>query len=616
MPKPQTFFLIVGFIFGLTFLILTPPFQVPDEPNHFYRAWQIASGQLFPTKQDNRLGSFMPKSLIKAVNAHLDIKGNPYAKTSFKNIREQLQIKLDDKTLEFVDFPNTALYTPISYLPQAISIAVFKLLGFSPVWILYFTRLTVLFLWLLVVYRVIKMLPIFKWFFTFSALLPMCVFINMSVSADVITNLLGFLWIGNVFKFAFGGNLLRKQQMISLFLLAIFIASAKYVYTPIVFLIFLIPTRKFPKTRFFKSYGLHVCVILLAFLVAFIGSRYASKTYISNASYNQSHLVGLDVPYGTDINGQIKYLKDHPKKISEVVYKGFIHSFEMLQTTYIGVLGWLDVHISSFFIYLSYLSLFLILLKENYNSKFIIKIWQRFIIFSIGILLMFLIYLSQYLSWAGVGSEYCGGIQGRYFITVLPLVFLGLIFVPFKHKIILPFSIIASLLILLIFVKSLYDRFLLSPPKYTEIYCDAEKMFKDDYMGETYFKTDKPDIVASNGVSISNEKAHSGTHSSKTSNESPWGATFRLFNNVAGDTVTTEVWYYGNGGILWMSSNAGKVFISQNMPIETDEKGWKKLVSKIIIDKNMEGNEIDIFVESRQPCFFDDFKLSVHEARK
>ena len=280
MPKPQTFFLIVGFIFGLSFLILTPPFQVPDEPNHFYRAWQIASVQLFPTKQDNRLGGFMPKSLIKAVNAHLDIKGNPYVKTSFKNIREQLQIKLDDKTTEFVDFPNTALYTPISYLPQAVVIAVFKFLGFSPVWILYFTRLAMLFLWLLVMYKVIEMLPIFKWFFTFSALLPMCVFINMSVSADVVTNLLGFLWIGNIFKFAFGDKSLRKQQMISLFLLGILIASAKYVYTPIVFLVLLIPTSKLPNARFFKSFGLHTCVISIAFIMAFLGSRYASKTYI------------------------------------------------------------------------------------------------------------------------------------------------------------------------------------------------------------------------------------------------------------------------------------------------------------------------------------------------
>ena len=35
MLKPHYFFLIVGFIFGTLFLVLTFPFQVPDEVNHF-----------------------------------------------------------------------------------------------------------------------------------------------------------------------------------------------------------------------------------------------------------------------------------------------------------------------------------------------------------------------------------------------------------------------------------------------------------------------------------------------------------------------------------------------------------------------------------------------------
>ena len=41
---PRLFLLIGGF-FGLVMLVLTPPFQVPDEHDHFFRAVMISSGQ-------------------------------------------------------------------------------------------------------------------------------------------------------------------------------------------------------------------------------------------------------------------------------------------------------------------------------------------------------------------------------------------------------------------------------------------------------------------------------------------------------------------------------------------------------------------------------------------
>lgn len=37
-----------------------PPFQVPDEPSHFARAYQLTHGEFFPTKQEvfNKLGRY------------------------------------------------------------------------------------------------------------------------------------------------------------------------------------------------------------------------------------------------------------------------------------------------------------------------------------------------------------------------------------------------------------------------------------------------------------------------------------------------------------------------------------------------------------------------------
>ena len=614
MLKPHYFFLVIGFVFGTLFWVLSPPFQVPDEVNHFYRAYHIADGHLTATKQDNRLGGYMPKSLIKAINTNLGIKGSPYTKTSFKNIQEQLRITLDDSTPEFVDFPNTALYTPTSYLPQALTIFLLKSLGITPVKILYFTRLTMLLLWLTTVFYAIKRMAVFQWFFTIIALLPMCVFINMSVSADVVTNILGFLWIGKVFSLAFGEKNGTTKDMIALFVMAILLASSKYVYTPSVFLIFLIPSRKYPNWRFSKVLTLHLMLIITAFAVAFIGSSYVSKTYIPNVAYNQAYVIGLDLPYGADINGQINYLKAHPQKIADVVFKAFTASFTMLRNTYIGVLGWLDVRIPQGLIYMSYLSLCLILFHENHIYKSKINFKQRILLFLVGILLMFLVYLSQYLSWAGVGSEFCGSIQGRYFITILPLVFLGLVFIPVKQRSLLPLALGMTIIILLGASQSLYNRYYGFPNKYPEIVCDAETGWTDEYMGEIYFKSNIPDIMIFNGVTISTEKARSGTHSSKVTTQNPYGATLRLYNYSVGDTLQAEVWYHGQGGTLWMTNAAHNGYFAQSKVIETDSNGWKKLSNTLIVDKVLAENEIGIFVESQHLCYFDDLKITVRSA--
>jgi uncharacterized membrane protein len=616
MLKPHYFFLIIGSIFGILFLVLTPPFQVPDEINHFYRAYHIADGNLSAIKQDNRLGGFIPQSLIQAIAKNANIKGSPFTKTSFRHIEKQLQLPLEDEPKEFVDFPNVALYTPISYAPQSLVIALMKRLHIAPVKILYVTRFSMLLLWLATVFYMVKKLPIFQWFFSLIALLPMSLFINMSVSADVVTNILCFLWIGHVFKLAFGDKVVDIKDIVLLFVLSILLSSAKYVYTPSVFLVFLIPASKYFNWSTSKSVLLHLSIIFIAFAVAFKGSSYASHTYIAYADYNKAYNVGIDIPIGVDINGQMAYLKANPKKIIEVVVTGFCESFLMLKNTYIGVLGWLDVRIPMLFIYLGYVSILLVLLYENFINKHKIGYKQRIILLLVSSLMMFLVYLSQYLSWAAVGSEYCGSIQGRYFIPILPLLFLGLMIIPIKLRVLLPLSLVICITVLLGAIQSLCKRYYVFPNKQLEIICDSEMTWRDEYIGEIYFKTNVSEVMLFNGFSKSNEDARSGSYSSKVTPQKNYGATFKLYNLTVGDTLDAEVWYHGEGGELWINSAENNVFLAQNNVKETDIKGWKKLTNMLVIDAPlaMRGTEIGVFVSSKNLCYFDDFKLNIRPA--
>ena len=55
-------------------VFLSPPSQVPDEPSHFLRAYQVSTGRLSPERLENGLGGFVPSSLLYAINT-IDASG-------------------------------------------------------------------------------------------------------------------------------------------------------------------------------------------------------------------------------------------------------------------------------------------------------------------------------------------------------------------------------------------------------------------------------------------------------------------------------------------------------------------------------------------------------------
>jgi uncharacterized membrane protein len=77
-----------------------------------------------------------------------DLPGNKYAKTNRKIIFEQFKIPLKEEEKIFVDFPNTALYTPVSYLPQSLTIFFLRTFELPPLAIFYGARIVTLLCWI------------------------------------------------------------------------------------------------------------------------------------------------------------------------------------------------------------------------------------------------------------------------------------------------------------------------------------------------------------------------------------------------------------------------------------------------------------------------------------
>jgi uncharacterized membrane protein len=455
--RTERFFLFTAGLFGLLFLFITPPFQVPDEPNHFYRAWQISEGGFISVKQDKRVGGYLPSSLENVSQPFFHLIWAKDMKTKDIDISGILKTPLNYGEKKFYDFNNTAMYSPVCYLPAAFTISILRVFNTPPLYAFYGARLTTLFFWIILVYYAIKIIPVYKWLFSFLALLPMSLFINMSISADVVTNAVCFLFIAFVLNCAYDDNPFNKRRLLLLLLLVFLLVSVKSIYAPLILVLFIIPKNKFKskKDHFLKL----VLLLFSAFIFSGAWNALLNPLYVSYEDYNPDFRNGAALVNGANMPKQIDYVLHHGFYIADVLLRSFKVSFDMYFKGYIGTFGWLDTQLPWWFINCAYLLIVLIALFEK-DSSIRISWWQKCMMASAFLITWLLVFLSQHLIWNLVGGDRILNIQGRYLIPFTPLLFF--LFhnkkIPAK-KITVPFVMIAVLLSLCYALQIIYSRY-------------------------------------------------------------------------------------------------------------------------------------------------------------
>ena len=104
LDKPIKFFIFTALIFGSLYALIVPPFQVPDEFNHFYRSWQITEGGITAIRtSDNRVGAELPTSLKIISQPFRNLPFHEQNKTSKDLIFNLLLIPLEENKRSFFD---------------------------------------------------------------------------------------------------------------------------------------------------------------------------------------------------------------------------------------------------------------------------------------------------------------------------------------------------------------------------------------------------------------------------------------------------------------------------------------------------------------------------------
>lgn len=408
----ETIFLLIGLVYGLLFITITPPFQVADESRHFARAYQLAERTLsaltlIPTRDS------LPASLVRSIRQTNYLHGKSSAKIDFDQIKALIQLPLlPNQRANYVEIP---AYTVVSYLPQLIVIIPLRLAEVNAVITLYWARLAALLSWLVLTYWALRLLPVGRNLLFLIALLPMTLFQAGSLSADSVTISLSFLLTAVYFRLACQSRAVTTGHFILTGLLVMALTAAKLVYAPLLGLHLLIPIRragsKFQYVAAFSITG------LLCAGVAY-WSIFSETGVAITAPVVQSGIGPTRFP-------QLNFMMASPLNLIQVLFTTFRHQLVGNLFEMVGMLGWLDTSLGKSWYIIALLSLLLTALLSTDSQPVYSLNWRQklLLLFVSGsIVLLVVIGISLDLRENPVSSLIVRGIQGRYFIPFAFLV--------------------------------------------------------------------------------------------------------------------------------------------------------------------------------------------------
>lgn len=296
--------------------------------------------------------------------------------------------------------PNTAVYSPFSYVPQTIGIWIGKLLDLSIYNSYTLSKVLSMLTCLLLIYISNRIYTIPSMTYVII-LFPMSLFQIGSTSPDGIAFCISIL-IGSLFAKAFNKE---EKYSVNKFVLLNFcvliLLTTRINMLPVLILPFLVSLVREIKYKYIIS--------IITSLIIFTWIFLSCKNIMGGGEYFH---------YGMSSSDKIIYYLLNPLELFRM-YMNIFTDLRMIKeyiTQTIEVLGWLDTPLSkgSYYLLIFIISIVLLL---TYNRTELALVSMLLVILTI--LLTFFILL---ISWTNISDPVIQGVQGRYFIPLLLIV--------------------------------------------------------------------------------------------------------------------------------------------------------------------------------------------------
>jgi uncharacterized membrane protein len=396
----KSWFFVFYFLIGIGYLALTGPFRVPDERNHFLRSYEVSEFRLFPFRiADGYPGDNLPSSLARlseALGDHADHRIQP---AQWAQARSLLLVP---EQREFVEFSTSAVYSPLAYVPSAISIAIGRAFGAGPLALLYFARCANLLVGAWLISLALDHSGFARPAMLIVALFPTTLFQVASVSADSMTYALSFLWLAVIMELVVGKEVrMDWKRNVTLVLLALALSQLRPPFPFLGLVVLLVPVK-----RFGRKIVTPICAAVLAasFLPAVAWNAKAARLFV-NPLPEQN----------IDPAVQASWVMKHPGSFWHRVKRDLLSNGLEYWQQLVGRLGWLNIRLPWWIPagFAGALASCIFIAPRDPPSP---VWWQRIALMGLIVGGVVAIELSQFLSFNPVRSDFIFGVQGRYFV--------------------------------------------------------------------------------------------------------------------------------------------------------------------------------------------------------
>ena len=397
----QSFYLMTVLPLGIVYLLLFTPWNIPDMGAHFEAAYRhsnifLGHGASWMVRKDDL--SFFQAVWGQDYNPSMkDVLSIPY------NFHWKIQ------NAELVPWPDPEhrmeYYSVLCYLPDALGMALARALHLGTVPMIYIGRIFTFFAYTAAMYHAINIAPVGKSVFACLALFPMSLMYSAAGSYDTMVIISTMCFIASTLMLHKEPD--NKRFLIESMFWGFVIGGVKgggyLILLPLVF-IFISGNRK-------KSLQMTVPVIV--------------SGVISVILFDVILPAGSSLfQFGAESSGKYSasYGFAHPVFYFDMLARTYLNNADSLLINMGGTaLGWLEATLPSVIV----VGLMLIcgIWSVYENDGLVLNKRERFI-FLFVILLEFYFTPIMLLSWTDVNSTSIAGLQGRYYIPVLPLIFM------------------------------------------------------------------------------------------------------------------------------------------------------------------------------------------------
>lgn len=409
----QSIFVVMATLIGSIYLFAVPPFAVPDEASHFATAY-VESSMLLGRETLDENGMII---MDPNVSLYITREEAPTRDSLTRYIKGAF-----GKTDSVLDH-STAFRRPLSmqhpgYAPQVLGLTLGRLLNMGGEQLLLLGRLFSLLWYSFLMYWAIKKIPFGKMFLFCIGMLPMTLQMVVSFNYDSVLFGASFFCFAYLLYLAYDKEKeqIQWKDMLLIILPTIAIASIKTIYLLILGLGLLIPKEKFRsmKNKWFAGAGL-VGVGLVT-----VGLTRLTAVVNTLGTTAPASAATAD----TMVKFSLSYCIQHPLEIIIMIWT----TLEKYASAYVNSmiatpLGWLEMPLPEIIVILFVILLLLSLLQTE-DAERQIKMTARCYTGVLAALSILAVIGYMLIDHTYIGSALVEGVQGRYFLPILPMLFI------------------------------------------------------------------------------------------------------------------------------------------------------------------------------------------------